>query len=77
MAGIVKSDNHFSELVITPLPIFRVRDYRKSKKRYRNDVPVIMLVMQRFGNLKVGSVFSFRHPKTVISIFGFKKNKIF
>jgi len=31
------------------------------------------LVMQRFRNLKVGSVFGFLHPKTLV--FGFKKKK--
>jgi len=34
--------------------------------------------MQRFGNLKVGSVFGFFHPETVVSfsVLGFQKNKI-
>jgi len=27
--------------------------------------------MQQFGNLKVGSVFSFLHPKTAVSVFKF------
>jgi len=33
--------------------------------------------MQRFGNLKVGSVFGFFHPETVVSfsVFGFQKKK--
>jgi len=29
--------------------------------------------MQRFGNLKLGSVFSFLHPKTETAVFGLKK----
>jgi len=34
------------------------------------------LVMQRFGNLKVGSVFDFLHPETAVSVsdFGFQKD---
>jgi len=30
--------------------------------------------MQRFGNLKVSSVFGFLHPETAVSVFGFPKN---
>jgi len=33
--------------------------------------------MQRFGNLKVGSVFGFLHPEIAISVFGIKKNYFF
>jgi len=29
------------------------------------------LVMQQFGNLKVGSVFGFLHHETAVSVFGF------
>jgi len=32
-------------------------------------------MMQRFGNLKVGSVFGFFHPETAVLVFGFPKQK--
>jgi len=34
-----------------------------------------ILVMPRFGNLKVGSVFGFYHPETAVSISSFPKKK--
>jgi len=42
-------------------------------------VKTFLLVMQRFGNLKVGSVFGFLHPKTAVSISVsiFKKKSVF
>jgi len=36
---------------------------------------VNILVMQRFGNLKVGSVFGFFHPETAVSVFGFQQQQ--
>jgi len=39
----------------------------------------IVCVVQRFVNLKVGSVFGFLHPENVVSvsIFGFKNEDIY
>jgi len=32
--------------------------------------------MQQFGNLKVGSVFSFLHPETAVSVFEKKRKSV-
>jgi len=37
----------------------------------------IVVMMQRFGNLKGGSVFSFLHPETAVWVSVFQKKKFF
>jgi len=36
-----------------------------------------ILVMQRFGNLQVGSVFGLLHPETAVSVSSFQKRYIY